>query len=228
MNDHDHNRWRDELAAYMLGALDRDEASDFERHLEGCEHCQEEMRWLQPALQTLPEAVERQKPPRQLREALMSEVRDDAREARGRAATARPRRRWFLRPAVGFAVVALLVAGVAGYELGTGGSGGGGGSSTIERQVDGIAVKMVREGDGGSLQLDNVDQVEDGKVLEAWVNREGTIEAVPALFVPDRNGRAETRIADMGGVKEVMVTEEPSGGSETPTSAPIVAISVPS
>ena len=38
-----------------LGALDADEATTMERHLEGCERCQEEARWLEPALQTLPE-----------------------------------------------------------------------------------------------------------------------------------------------------------------------------
>ncbi|HWO46661.1 MAG TPA: zf-HC2 domain-containing protein, partial [Solirubrobacterales bacterium] len=97
MSASDHNRWSEDLAAYMLGALDRDEAGEFERHLEGCEHCREEMRWLEPAVQTLPEAVERQEPPRQLREALMAEVRDDVREAQARPAAAR-RRRWLLKP----------------------------------------------------------------------------------------------------------------------------------
>lgn len=224
MNAPDHNRWREDLAAYLLGALDADEATAMERHLEGCEQCREEMRWLEPALQALPEAVERQEPPRRLREGLMSEVRADAREAKARRA---PRsRRWLLKPAAGFAVVALLVAGVVGYEVGSGGSDDGGGGSTLERQVGSIDVKMVQEGNSGTLQLANVEPVQPGKVLEAWVNREGKIEPVAALFVPDRNGRAETRIADMGGVKEVMVTEEPSGGSETPTAAPIVAVRV--
>jgi anti-sigma-K factor RskA len=224
MNDSDHNRWTEDLAAYLLGALEGDEVVALERHLEGCERCREEMRWLEPAVVTLPEAVERQEPPPRLRETLMAEVRVDAREAEARPAPVR--RRWLLKPAVGFAVVALLVAGVVGYEVGNGGSSGGGGSSTLERQVGGINVKMVREGNSGTLQLANVDQVQPGNVLEAWVNRAGKIEPVPALFVPNSNGEAETRIADMGGVKEVMVTEEPSGGSETPTAAPIVAVRV--
>lgn len=225
MNADDHNRWSDDLAAYALGALDRDEATELERHLEGCERCQEEMRWLAPAVQTLPESVERQEPPRQLREALMAEVRDDAREARARPAP--PRRwRWLLKPAAGFAVVALLVAGVVGYEVGKDGSADGG-ASTLERQVGGITVKMVQEGDRGTLQLSGVHQLPPDKVLEAWVERDGEVEAVPALFVPDRNGQAETRIADMNGVETVMVTEEPQGGSAQPTSEPIMTMAVP-
>jgi hypothetical protein len=224
MNADDHNRWSEDLAPYLLGALDRDEAAELTRHLEGCERCQEEMRWLEPAVQLLPESVERAEPPRQLREALMAEVRDDVREAQLRSGASRSRR-WLLKPAIGFAVVTLLVAGVVGYEVGNGGSGGG--ASTLERQVSGIDVKMVQEGDSGTLQLSGVHQLPPDKVLEAWVEREGQVEAVPALFVPDRNGQAETRIADMNGVKVVMVTEEPQGGSESPTSEPIMTMAVP-
>ena len=60
------------------------------------------------------------------------------------------------------------------------------------------------------------------------MEREGKVEAVPALFVPDRNGQAETTIADMTGVEIVMVTEEPQGGSEAPTGEPIMSMAVPS
>ena len=226
MNADDHKRWSEDLAVYVLGALERDEAADFERHLEGCERCREEMTWLEPAVHTLPEAVERQEPPRQLRAALMAEVREDAREAAARPSPAR-RRRWLLKPAMGFAAIALLIAGVVGYEVGNGGSDGGGGASTLERQVGSLSVKMVQEGDSGTLELSGVQQLPPDKVLEAWVEREGQVEAVPALFVPNRDGQAETRIADMNGVAVVMVTEEPQGGSEAPTSKPIMTMPVP-
>jgi anti-sigma-K factor RskA len=227
MNATDHNRWSEDLAAFVLGALERAEAAAVERHLEGCSRCQEEMRWLQPALQTLPESVERIEPPPQLRESLMAEVRTDARAQTTAERPARGRSwGWLLKPAAGFAVIALLVAGVVGYEVGKDGSDGGGGT-TVERQVGGINVKMVQEGNSGTLQLAGVHQLPPDKVLEAWVEREGQVEAVPALFVPDRNGQAETRIADMSGVAVVMVTEEPQGGSEAPTGEPIMTMAVP-
>jgi anti-sigma-K factor RskA len=228
MTTADHKRWSEELAAYMLGALDPREAEDFERHLEGCEHCREEMRWLQPAVHALPEEVERTEPPPQLRASLMAEVRADA-EAETRPAPARPARsrRWFLKPAVGFAVLALLVAGVVGYEVGKDGGGEKGGASTIVRQVNGMTMRMIQEGDGGRLELTGVPQPPKDKVFEAWVEREGEVEAVPALLVPDRHGHAETTIADMTGVETLMVTVEPRGGSETPTGEPIMEMSVP-
>ena len=224
MTDTDHKRWSEDLAAYMLGALEPEEATRLERHLEGCERCREEMRWLEPAVHSLPESVERREPPRQLRQSLMAEVRADAvaeKPTRSRS------RRWFLKPAAGFAVVALLVAGVVGYEVGKDDSGGGEAASTVVRQVDGMTVKMVQEGESGTLHLSGVPQIPSDKVLEAWVEREGEVEAVPALFVPDRHGQAETTIEDMTGVTTVMVTEEPQGGSETPTGEPLMSMSVP-
>ncbi|HVD86923.1 MAG TPA: anti-sigma factor [Solirubrobacterales bacterium] len=241
MTDADrHQRWSEDLAAYMLGALEPDEAVELERHLQDCERCRGEMRWLDPAVHSLPEAVERQQPPARLRESLMAQARADARRAgSGTAEAGGPRRSllptWLrgggsrgLRFAAGFAVLALVVAAAAGYEIGRGGSGGGGADSTVvSRQANGVTAKMVREGDGGTLRLVNVQQPPPGKVLEAWVRREGTVEPVPALFVPDRGGRAATTIADMRGVDTVMVTEEPRGGSEAPTSEPIVTMSVP-
>jgi anti-sigma-K factor RskA len=226
MNGSDHNQWSDDLAAYMLGALTPDEVAEFERHLEGCEHCQGEARWFEPAVQVLPESVERQEPPPRLRQALMAEVRADA-EPQPRSARARRRSRgWFLRPAVGFAVLVLAIA-IAGYEIGKGGSDDGGGASPLVTHENGITMKMVPEGDGGTLHLANLHQLPPDKVLEAWVRREGKIQAVPALLVPDRKGQAETAVADMSGVDTVMVTEEPQGGSEEPTGDAIVTMSVP-
>lgn len=232
MTDTDHKRWSEDLAAYMLGALEADEAAALERHMEGCERCREEMRWLEPAVHTLPESVARQEPPKQLRQSLMAEVRADARAEGGSPSPSRWRSLWAtrgLRVATGFAVVALVAAAVVGYEVGNGGGSDGEspGSTVVSRQPGGITVKMVSEGEGGKIHLSGVEPLPSDKVLEAWVEREGKVEAVPALFVPDRNGQAETTIDDMTGVKTVMVTKEPSGGSETPTGEPIVTMSVP-
>jgi len=221
MTGNEHQRWSEDLAAYALGALEPGEVAGFERHLERCERCQAELRWLDPAVRLLPESVPRQEPQPQLRESLMAEVR-----AQARPATAR-RIAWpGFRLATSFATVLVLAAVLAGYEIGRDGSAEKG-ATTVHSRQDGIAVTMIREGEGGTLRLANVNQLPPGKVLEAWVRREGQVEAVPALFVPDREGRASTRIEDMSGVDTVMVTAEPRGGSEEPTSEPIVTMAVP-
>ena len=86
---------------------------------------------------------------------------------------------------------------------------------------------MVREGDGGTLELADVRQLPDGKVLQAWVQRGHRIYSAHSLFAPARNGTATATITNMAGVNAVMVTAEPEGGSAQPTSAPIVTLAVP-
>jgi anti-sigma-K factor RskA len=237
MSETEHDRFSEDIAAYALGALEPGEAAALERHVEECERCRSELRWLEPAVRTLPESVERREPPRELRRRLMEEVRDDARRAPaaadGDGMRSRRRRRFAAgslgwRPLAGIAAVALVAVAVAGYEIGSDGSGGEGGTTTITSgQPPGVTAKMVSEGDGGTLRLANVKQLPDGRVLQAWVERGGEIEPVPALFVPDREGNASTMIDDMEGVDTVMVTSEPSGGSRAPTSAPIVTMEIP-
>lgn len=252
MSGSEHDRRLEEAAAFALGALDADRVEDFERHLAGCERCQEELRWLTPAVQALPEAVEPQTPPPALKQRLMAEVRADAEaEAaaqtgeRGRAAEGRLAGEgaagssaglggWLRglriggltwKPLAGLAAVIVIVAGGIGYAVGTGG-GGGGNTHTweIEPGGNGIAAKVVREGDRAEVRLANVAQLPQGKVLEAWVKRSGKVEAVPALFVPDQAGNATTTIEDMKDVSLVMVTREPTGGTKQPTSEPIVEV----
>jgi anti-sigma-K factor RskA len=247
MSENDHRRWGEDVAAYMLGALEPGEAAELERHAEGCERCQAEIRWLTPAVQALPEGVERIEPPAELRSRVMAEVRADSARGvgvRGDDRAARPgllgrAGAWLrnlgsgpmgLRPVAGVAVAALVVAAVAGYAIGGGigdGSDGEGEASTITAgQAPGVTAEMVSEGDSGTLRLANVKLPSD-RVLEAWVQRDGEVEPVEALFVPDREGRASTELPDMDGVEVVMVTTEPEGGSESPTSSPMVTIEVP-
>jgi anti-sigma-K factor RskA len=244
MNESNHERWNEEVAAYMLGALEPAEAAELERHAEGCERCQAEIRWLTPALDALPEGVERLQPPRELRERVMAEVRFDAAPevvfADDPAATGLFGRAgaWLrelgsgpmgLRPVAGFAAAVLVVAAVAGFAIGGGiGSDEGTQTSTVVTgEAPGVTAKMVSEGDSGTLHLDNVKQLPSDRVLEAWVQRDGEVEPVEALFVPDREGKASTELPDMDGVEVVMVTTEPEGGSKSPTSSPIVTIAVP-
>jgi anti-sigma-K factor RskA len=232
MGETSHERWQEDVAAFVLGALEPERAAALERHLEGCERCQAEVRWLTPAADALPEAVERIEPPRELRARLLADVRAEApaaeRERRpslGERLRGSGSRSLVLRPAFGLAVLALAVAVAVGLDLG--GDSGGGETTISAGRPPGITAKMVAEGEAGTLRLANVHQLADGKVLEAWVQRDGEVEPVQALFVPDRAGRASTKLPDMAGVEVVMVTAEPKGGSSAPTGEPLVTIPVP-
>lgn len=233
----DHDRWNEELAAYLLGALPPEEATECRRHLERCERCRAEARWLAPAVEQLPQSAGRVEPPAQLRERLMAEVREDARSRGAEAGGSRhgkharglerPRRLPIgPRPLAGLAAVLLVLAGIGGYLIGNGGSNGERTSTSVAGRAPGVIATVVRGGDSATLRLTNVRPLPPQRVLEAWVRRRGRIEPVKALFVPDREGHARTTIGNMRGVDAVMVTTEPPGGSNSPTSAPIVTVPV--
>jgi anti-sigma-K factor RskA len=244
MNANDHDNRLEEVAAYAIGGLDRDRVPDLETHLAGCKRCQEELRWLSPAVQALPEAVERQAPPPELKQRLMAEVRADAAAEERRARTDERRERAASRPGIGewvrglniggltwkplagLALVILVIAGGIGYAVGTDGGSGGAHTTEVPVAANGIGAKVVTEGDRGELHLANVKPLPKGRVLEAWVERDGTVEAVPGLFAPDQAGQASTTIENMKGVSAVMVTREPEGGSKKPTTTPIVEVPI--
>lgn len=224
-----HDRWGEELAAYLLGALEPAEAAALERHLERCERCRADLRRLEPAARALPEAVERLEPPPRLRRRLLAEVRDDA--ALPDVAGARRGRRLHLgspgrRALVGLAALAFVAAAIAGYEIGSGGTATSPVATFHSGHAPGVVAEVRREGTAGDLRLANVRPLPRGRVLEAWVRRSGTVEPVKGLFAPDRGGEASTTLGDLTGVDLVMVTVEPAGGTAAPTTAPIASVKV--
>jgi anti-sigma-K factor RskA len=228
MSENGHARRSDEIAAYLLGALEPGEAAELERHLAGCEECRTELEWLRPAVQLLPESAERVEPPPQLRGRLMEQVRSEAEPAATpQRARGRGIRGWSLRPVVGLAALVLIVAAVAAYAIGNGGSGGGNTTTVVAGHSPEVTAEMVRAGDSGTLHLANLHQLPPDKVLQAWVERDGSVESAKTLFVPNQDGTASATIDEMDGVSVVMVTAEPRGGSVQPTSAPIVSVSMP-
>jgi anti-sigma-K factor RskA len=244
MNQHEHDSRLEEVAAYAIGALDPEQVPELERHLADCKRCQEELRWLAPAVGALPEAVERHAPPPELKVRLMKEVRADAAAEAKRAKAEQRRERaearggfgeWLgglhiggltWKPLAGMALAILVIAGGIGFAVGT---GGGSGAHTTEVPAvadNGVGAKVITEHDKAELHLTGVKPLPKNKVLEAWVEREGVIEAVPALFAPDHAGRASTVIESMKGVSAVLVTREPAGGSKKPTTEPFVEVPI--
>jgi anti-sigma factor RsiW len=246
MSEHEHDSRLEEVAAYAIGGLDPDRFDELEKHLAGCKRCQEELRWLSPAVQALPEAVEHQAPPPALKERLMAEVRADAAaegrrartEERGERAESRPGIGEWLRglnvggltwkPLTGLALAILVIAGGVGFAVGSDSGSGGAHTTEVPGGENGIAARVVTEDGRGELHLTGVEELPEGKVLEAWVQRGNAVEPVPALFTPDHAGNASTTIENMKNVSVVMVTREPAGGTKVPTTEPIVEVPIES
>jgi anti-sigma-K factor RskA len=230
MNEIEHDWRRDDIAAYLLGALEPGEAAELERHLAGCPECEQELQRLRPAVQVLPETVEPVEAPAALRVRLMEQVRSEAGGSQAAPeARSAPRWRFGLRPLAGLATVAILLAAIAGYAIRDSGSGSGGPKTTtvVSGHSPGVTAEMVREGETGTLRLANLHQLPAGKVLQAWVQRGKQVVSAKALFVPNSDGTATATIDGMKGVNTVMVTAEPRGGSVQPTGAPIVSVAIP-
>jgi anti-sigma-K factor RskA len=230
MNETEHDRRRDDIAAYLLGALEPGEAAELERHIAGCPECEQELQRLRPAVQVLPETVQPVEAPAALRSRLMEQVRAEAAGPQAAAPAVRQPSRWRfgLRPLAGLAVAALVVAAIGGYAISESGSGGGPKTTTVVTgHSPGVTAEMVREDETGTLRLANLHQLPAGKVLQAWVQRGKRVFSAKALFVPNSDGTATATIDNMDGVNTVMVTAEPRGGSVQPTSKPIVSVSIP-
>jgi Anti-sigma-K factor rskA/Putative zinc-finger len=239
VNSQEHQRYEDELAAYMLGALEPEEERVYVAHLAGCEHCQARERWLRASVELLPSSVEQHEAPPALRERLMDVVRQEA-GVPHEAARPQPASRGLLdrlrarldaaslRPAAALtAVVLLLAAGIAGYAV----RGGGEGSGTATIPATGTAAEpqtkgtVIRDGDRGILRVANLPQ-RKGRVYEVWLVQNG--KPVPAtLFQVVRNGTGAAAIpSGLDRSTQVMVTSEPPGGSDQPTTQPLLSARV--
>ena len=225
MSAPDHRRWEDDLAAWMLGALEETEAETFERHLAGCERCRTDLNWLRPAVDTLPASVTQLAPPPRLRGRLLGIVRAEAR----REAAPQRSRRWFgrlalPRPAVaGLAATALVAAGIAGYVL----RGDESEQTTIQanasREAPRASAELVVEGDSGTLQARGMPKLARDQVFQAWIRDEGEAELTPStVFVSGRGGTATATVSGLEDADLVMVSREPRGGSTQPTTAPLL------
>ena len=232
-----HERFDDELAAYMLGSLEPSEATAFEQHLAACDRCQARQRWLRASVEVLPSSVEQIEPPPALRERLLETVRSEAATPHESSRPAgRPSegglRAWLgslsLRPATALAgLVLLLAAGAAGYAIGEG--GGGSGSTTIAvtgtTTAPQTAGTIVRSGDVGVLRVSNLPQRRN-RVYEVWLVQDG--KPVPSgLFQVGVDGTGAAGIPrGLDDSTQVMVTSEPSTGSEQPTTQPVMSAPV--
>jgi anti-sigma-K factor RskA len=224
---------RDDLAAYLLGALSPDEATLHARHLQDCERCQERLLWLRPAVDLLPVAVNQLEPPPGLRDRLMAEV-DATAETQVAPVPAR-RRTWRLpgglslgwRPAVALAACALLAVGLAGGYVLHPSSAPRATTTVVARPTNAAPPELAsatleREGNVANLHVKSLPQLPPGKVYETWLQR-GDVMEPGSVFVLRKDGSADAAVpGPLAGADAVLVTREPRGGSSSPTSPPLL------
>jgi len=142
-----------------------------------------------------------------------------------------------LRPAtLGSLAVVLFIGVIAGYVISGGDDESPAPAPTVAERtipmspsvVGGADATLVATGNSGTLKITNLKKLEDGEVYQAWIQRGQSIVPTDSLFTPRKDGTATASIPDLNGVSAVMVSAEPKGGSEQPTTAPIITIEMPS
>jgi len=240
-------RHHDTVAAYLLGALAAADRREFEAHLADCPSCREDVGELRVVSDALLLAAAPTQPPDELRDRLMETVRAEADvlNAAGPEADApRPARARRRRPrlAVGrplaLAGAAAAVAGVAlGFGLGSATNGGGTHTvvqvRTVQAAVSGPAAAggtatIVERGGVATLQVSGLPLPPSGKVYEVWLVRRGATAPAPtdALFSVSHGGSGRVALPSVQDVTTVLVTAEPDGGSQAPTSRPFISASL--
>lgn len=243
MTDQDrHTSYREQIGAYLLGALTEAERGAFEEHLASCPDCRAELEQLRPAADALPRSVEQVEPPPSLKASLMEVVEREAREAAAGAgkqtwtappAQRRPPLRERLRlpslsPALVAAALALgLVAGFAVAQL-----GGGDDSRTVVATVDEAQIpqgsgnlQLEDEGeDGAILRVSGMPDLRGARVYQAWIQRDGMIIPQPTFEVGGDGSGAVAVPEDLSGAQAVLVTREQRGGASAPSEEPILSV----
>jgi anti-sigma-K factor RskA len=226
----EHDALRDAAGAWVLGALDEDEAYGFAAHLEVCASCRDEVTRLRGAADALPLTAPSVAPPPELKSRLMAIVESEA-----AAADPAPERTpfWervsglFLRPGFAAAAAALLVlvGGVAGFAVR--------GSDTpsahvVAMTVDGAKARgataqLVETGQGVQVRVSGMPAPPPGRVYQVWLQRSGNAPSPDAVFTVDRSGRGSVGVlGKTSGADTVLVTDEPLGGSTVPSRQPVL------
>ncbi len=242
MTARDHERYEEDLAPYLLGALTPTEAQELEQHLRGCPSCQEQLGRLRIGAEALARSVQSIEPPPSLRERILGEVAGERSETPASEGVPTPpdRRRRIrfplapipsLRPALAVLGTGLLAlaAGLGGWALGT--------AELDRRTVAGVVdrdrlpdvsaeLTVASGAQDAVLRLTGLPDLGSRRTYEMWVERDGKL--VPAsLFNPTPSGVATTGLSgNVEDVEAVHVTREPAGGARKPSESPIVSVPI--
>jgi len=232
----DHERWADAVGSYLLDALPPEERDGFASHLEACPVCRHDAEELGVAADALPLSVPLVPPPAALKDRIMSVVESEAEllAAAGRGADEPPRERaskrrgflggWLLRPGIALACAAVLLVagGLAGSLL----AGGDPEPRTVVAQTTapGAEVRLEIRDEASTLVARGMPAPPGDRIYQVWIKRPGRDpEPTSVLWSTRDDGSAEVAVpGSLEGVEAVLVTDEPQGGSEAPTAAPVI------
>ena len=236
MAQDEHTPYLENIPAYAIGALDVDDVTALETHLQNCPSCRTELAEFRAMSESLLTAIPPKLPSALLRKRLQSQLPDSQKKPRLQTTLS------FGRFALGFGVVILIALNLTSLMQ----------MRTIQNQQTAllnqvedaqVALALISSpnaqilplaGDivSGSLLLDrqnntavliarNLPQLGDEKIYQIWLVEEDGGRVSAGLFRPDSEQPYTTKailpsqtLTDYLGIG---VTVEPAGGSEAPT-----------
>lgn len=225
--------------AYALDALSPEEAEEFRRHLDGCESCRDEVRELQRAAARMGAAAEAAPPP-ELKARILAAA-DRTPQEPPRPATGEPvegrdgraRRRWPAWLAMAAAAIVVVGGGVVGIQAMNDDEPALSAAVSQVFEADDVRTATVSTANGGKLTV-GVSPARDEMAVDTRDLPELDDEHVYQLWAVQGDRAVNVKVledledgASMGLPEEdttVAVTVEPKGGSEQPTTTPIVQV----
>ena len=217
--------------AYAIDALSPEEAAEFQKHLDACPSCRQEVRELQQAAARMG-ASEAAAPPAHLKARVLAAADRQPQLpplVRRPGSSARRAPSWMPRLLSAAAAAVLIVAGAFGLsQLQQ--------PSDVERVFEAGDAEVVRlsTANGGEIRVamseslgemavdtDQLPALAEDRVYQLWAIADGEPKSAGVLEDPDEGAAME--LPEPGAL--VAVTVEPAGGSELPTSEPIVIVS---
>ena len=222
--------------AYAVDALSPEEAEEFRKHLEACPACRDEVRELREAA-ALMGASEATPPPAHLRASVLTAAsRQPQLPPKVSPLDSVRKRRWSPRLLAAAAAVLMVVGIGIGYDQ--------------LRQPDQVQANPVAQvfnapdahratmstSNGGTISVatspslnkmavdtDELPPLEAGQVYQLWAIADDTPQSAGLLEDPDKGAAMEMPAEGIA----VAITIEPAGGSDLPTTEPIMEV-VPS
>lgn len=216
-----------EAAAYVLGAMEPDKLATYERHLITCSACQDEVAALTPVTEALAMGVPQYQVPRAVRRRVLAAARAESRRGPSRSRTrdwragaqivARP------HPAIAGTLALLLVVVAIGLAVLLRPAAG---SRVLQANVVNSRGTAQLRLSGGQAELivRHFPPPPAGSIYQVWLERRNRpLMPTDTLFTVSAAGAADTSVPEnLHGFSEVLVTQEPAGGSRVPTHSPVI------
>jgi len=238
MYESDHEEMLDASGAWVLGVLADDEAASYATHLSACDECRAEVARLQLAADVLAIAAPQVAAPPSLKSSIMNVARRESELLAAAGASAdrpiKPRRRGLAslwpaltgRPLMAGALACVAIALGVGAGLAVRGGSTGATRTTPIVASNGAVGGLVVNDSSAELRVSNMPHPPTGRVYQVWLAHPGQAPTPDAVFTVDKRGVGSVAVrGSLKGVRSVLVTDEPDGGSVVPTRQPVITAS---